>query len=258
MSRSGFPTWRLSPVLPLTQTRSRGSRLNIIIIAEGAIDRNGKPISSSYVKDVRVGLGRSRGRPPARLGRVGWAQAGPSPLLQLVVQRLGFDTRVTVLGHVQRGGTPSAFDRVLVSGHHPALLDIHDHRWVSLCPLENGNQVGAKWNGSGARKAPRKAKCQRVRVVTVWAGPETARQGIHSAGRGLLYRGDASSERGPADLARQPLPLCEASGSLRRASQGAWDIRAGQPLLQCLGGGNAAVTGRAVSSLPVGCWVLDA
>uniref|UniRef100_A0A8D0KZX8 Phosphofructokinase, liver type n=1 Tax=Strix occidentalis caurina TaxID=311401 RepID=A0A8D0KZX8_STROC len=67
----------------LGETRSRGSRLNIIIIAEGAIDRSGKPISSNYVKD-------------------------------LVVQRLGFDTRVTVLGHVQRGGTPSAFDRVLV------------------------------------------------------------------------------------------------------------------------------------------------
>uniref|UniRef100_A0A8B9QNV6 Phosphofructokinase, liver type n=1 Tax=Anas platyrhynchos TaxID=8839 RepID=A0A8B9QNV6_ANAPL len=68
----------------LGETRSRGSRLNIIIIAEGAIDRNGKPITSNYVKD-------------------------------LVVQRLGFDTRVTVLGHVQRGGTPSAFDRVLSS-----------------------------------------------------------------------------------------------------------------------------------------------
>ncbi|XP_057552848.1 ATP-dependent 6-phosphofructokinase, liver type isoform X2 [Hippopotamus amphibius kiboko] len=68
----------------LGETRSRGSRLNIIIIAEGAIDRSGKPISSRYVKD-------------------------------LVVQRLGFDTRVTVLGHVQRGGTPSAFDRVLSS-----------------------------------------------------------------------------------------------------------------------------------------------
>nr|XP_021534922.1 ATP-dependent 6-phosphofructokinase, liver type isoform X2 [Neomonachus schauinslandi] len=35
----------------LGETRSRGSRLNIIIIAEGAIDRNGKPISSRYVKD---------------------------------------------------------------------------------------------------------------------------------------------------------------------------------------------------------------
>uniref|UniRef100_A0A8C3PNY3 Phosphofructokinase domain-containing protein n=1 Tax=Calidris pygmaea TaxID=425635 RepID=A0A8C3PNY3_9CHAR len=78
LSRGG----RSPPLRP--QTRSRGSRLNIIIIAEGAIDRSGKPISSNYVKD-------------------------------LVVQRLGFDTRVTVLGHVQRGGTPSAFDRVLSS-----------------------------------------------------------------------------------------------------------------------------------------------
>lgn len=33
---------------------------------------------------------------------------------QLVVKCLGFDTRVTILGHVQRGGTPSAFDRILV------------------------------------------------------------------------------------------------------------------------------------------------
>uniref|UniRef100_A0A4W6FDA9 ATP-dependent 6-phosphofructokinase n=1 Tax=Lates calcarifer TaxID=8187 RepID=A0A4W6FDA9_LATCA len=61
-----------------------GSRLNIVIVAEGAIDINGKPISSTYIKD-------------------------------LVVKRLGYDTRVTVLGHVQRGGTPSAFDRILSS-----------------------------------------------------------------------------------------------------------------------------------------------
>ncbi|XP_069792292.1 ATP-dependent 6-phosphofructokinase, liver type-like [Narcine bancroftii] len=68
----------------LGESRSRGSRLNIIIIAEGAIDRHGDPISSNYVKE-------------------------------LVSKRLGFDTRVTVLGHVQRGGTPSAFDRILSS-----------------------------------------------------------------------------------------------------------------------------------------------
>uniref|UniRef100_A0A3Q3VTT5 ATP-dependent 6-phosphofructokinase n=1 Tax=Mola mola TaxID=94237 RepID=A0A3Q3VTT5_MOLML len=68
----------------LEGSRVTGSRLNIIIIAEGAIDMNGKPISSKGVKD-------------------------------LVVQRLGYDTRVTVLGHVQRGGTPSAFDRLLSS-----------------------------------------------------------------------------------------------------------------------------------------------
>ncbi|XP_036396159.1 ATP-dependent 6-phosphofructokinase, liver type-like [Megalops cyprinoides] len=68
----------------LGESRSTGSRLNIVIIAEGAIDKQGKLITSNYVKD-------------------------------LVVQRLGYDTRVTVLGHVQRGGTPSAFDRVLSS-----------------------------------------------------------------------------------------------------------------------------------------------
>ncbi|KAJ7317686.1 hypothetical protein JRQ81_003848 [Phrynocephalus forsythii] len=68
----------------LTETRTRGSRLNIIIVAEGAIDKHGKPITSEDIKN-------------------------------LVVKRLGYDTRVTILGHVQRGGTPSAFDRILGS-----------------------------------------------------------------------------------------------------------------------------------------------
>uniref|UniRef100_A0A8C9TEY0 ATP-dependent 6-phosphofructokinase n=1 Tax=Scleropages formosus TaxID=113540 RepID=A0A8C9TEY0_SCLFO len=76
--------WEEHMCARLGESRSRGSRLNIVIIAEGAIDKKGKPISSGYVKE-------------------------------LVSRRLGYDTRVTVLGHVQRGGTPSAFDRVLSS-----------------------------------------------------------------------------------------------------------------------------------------------
>uniref|UniRef100_A0A673BII3 ATP-dependent 6-phosphofructokinase n=1 Tax=Sphaeramia orbicularis TaxID=375764 RepID=A0A673BII3_9TELE len=76
--------WEDNMCQKLSESRSRGSRLNIIIVAEGAIDRQGQPITSDFVKD-------------------------------LVVQRLGFDTRVTILGHVQRGGTPSAFDRILAS-----------------------------------------------------------------------------------------------------------------------------------------------
>ncbi|XP_073705297.1 ATP-dependent 6-phosphofructokinase, platelet type isoform X7 [Garra rufa] len=88
--------WVLIPEMPpkdgweeqmchkLSESRFRGSRLNIIIVAEGATDRHGNPISSNAVKD-------------------------------LVVRCLGFDTRVTILGHVQRGGTPSAFDRILAS-----------------------------------------------------------------------------------------------------------------------------------------------
>uniref|UniRef100_UPI00358FE9A4 ATP-dependent 6-phosphofructokinase, platelet type-like isoform X1 n=1 Tax=Myxine glutinosa TaxID=7769 RepID=UPI00358FE9A4 len=68
----------------LSESRARGSRLNIIIVAEGAIDRHGKLITGNEIKT-------------------------------LVSTRLGFDTRVTILGHVQRGGTPSAFDRILAS-----------------------------------------------------------------------------------------------------------------------------------------------
>ncbi|KAB5583750.1 hypothetical protein PHYPO_G00099260 [Pangasianodon hypophthalmus] len=68
----------------LANQRSLGYRLNIIIIAEGAIDRRGKPITCDMVKN-------------------------------LVTKKLGFDTRATILGHVQRGGTPSAFDRILGS-----------------------------------------------------------------------------------------------------------------------------------------------
>jgi len=53
-------------------------------VSEGAIDRDGQPITAEMVK-------------------------------QVVVDNLKQDTRITVLGHVQRGGAPSAFDRVLVN-----------------------------------------------------------------------------------------------------------------------------------------------
>nr|CAI5832859.1 unnamed protein product [Callosobruchus analis] len=66
----------------LLQERQAGQRLNIIIVSEGAIDRNGDPITAEQVKKV-------------------------------VVDNLHQDTRITVLGHVQRGGNPSAFDRIL-------------------------------------------------------------------------------------------------------------------------------------------------
>ncbi|XP_034562224.1 ATP-dependent 6-phosphofructokinase, platelet type isoform X1 [Notolabrus celidotus] len=88
--------WVLIPEMPpedgwedkmcqkLSANRAGMKRLNIIIVAEGAIDRNNKSITTDLIKN-------------------------------LVVKCLGFDTRVTILGHVQRGGTPSAFDRILAS-----------------------------------------------------------------------------------------------------------------------------------------------
>lgn len=51
-------------LLFMAQTRSRGTRLNIIIVAEGAIDRHGKPITSSFVKDVSIQV-KKKGKPEA-------------------------------------------------------------------------------------------------------------------------------------------------------------------------------------------------
>ncbi|XP_058525520.1 ATP-dependent 6-phosphofructokinase, platelet type isoform X2 [Ochotona princeps] len=76
--------WEESMCVKLSENRARKKRLNIIIVAEGAIDTQNRPITSEKIKE-------------------------------LVVTQLGYDTRVTILGHVQRGGTPSAFDRILAS-----------------------------------------------------------------------------------------------------------------------------------------------
>ncbi|KAI8913669.1 phosphofructokinase domain-containing protein [Gorgonomyces haynaldii] len=66
------------------QNRLIGARKSMIIVCEGAIDRNLKPIKCDYVKKI-------------------------------LEDRLGLDTRVTNLGHVQRGGRPCAFDRYLAT-----------------------------------------------------------------------------------------------------------------------------------------------
>lgn len=64
-----------------------------MIVAEGAIDCNLQPIKADYVKDV-------------------------------LTDRLGLDTRVTTLGHTQRGGRPCAYDRVLVGSTEHCQIDI--------------------------------------------------------------------------------------------------------------------------------------
>ncbi len=97
--------------------RDVGRRASIVLVAEGARDNLGDPVTADHVRDV-------------------------------LEKRLGEDTRVTILGHVQRGGSPSAFDRYLgtVLGHaavrqlldspggEPQLIGIRGHR-VRSSPL---------------------------------------------------------------------------------------------------------------------------
>uniref|UniRef100_A0A3Q3BFY8 ATP-dependent 6-phosphofructokinase n=1 Tax=Kryptolebias marmoratus TaxID=37003 RepID=A0A3Q3BFY8_KRYMA len=108
--------WEDNMCQKLSESRARGSRLNIIIVAEGASDSQGQHITSDFVKNNRADKKRLNIIIVAE-GAIDCHNKAITPdyIKDLVVSHLGFDTRVTILGHVQRGGTPSAFDRILAS-----------------------------------------------------------------------------------------------------------------------------------------------
>ena len=59
-----------------------------------------------------------------------------------IEDRTGFEARVVLLGHVQRGGTPSAFDRVLSTRYGIAAIDaVHDGAWGQMVVLR-GDEIG--------------------------------------------------------------------------------------------------------------------
>jgi len=93
----------------------------IIVVAEGALPVGGMPAANPVLMDA---FGH------ARLG-------GIAHWLEVEIEaRTGKEARATVLGHVQRGGTPTAFDRVLATrfGLH-AVDAAHEGRWGSMTAL---------------------------------------------------------------------------------------------------------------------------
>lgn len=77
-------TWAEDMCQIVGKHRAMGKRKTIVIIAEGAIDLSNNKITPSMVKDV-------------------------------LSNKAKLDTRITTLGHVQRGGTPCAYDRMLAT-----------------------------------------------------------------------------------------------------------------------------------------------
>ncbi|KAF2872017.1 phosphofructokinase-domain-containing protein [Massariosphaeria phaeospora] len=74
--------WEEQMCRTIKKHRAKGKRKTIVIVAEGAIDENNNKIPCGMVKDI-------------------------------LSKKAGLDTRITTLGHVQRGGTPCAYDRML-------------------------------------------------------------------------------------------------------------------------------------------------
>jgi phosphofructokinase-like protein len=107
--------------------RHEGGRFaTLVVVAEGARPQEG---SLSLVDRGVDAFGH------VRLGGVGQLVA------EEIESRTGFETRVTILGHVQRGGTPTAFDRVLSTRFGIAAIDaVHEGAFGTMVALR-GDQV---------------------------------------------------------------------------------------------------------------------
>jgi len=107
--------------------RTQNKNFSIVVVAEGA--KLGTKESTSTEKLDEFGH--------VRLGGIG------QQLANLIEAQTGYETRVTVLGHIQRGGTPTAFDRVLATRFGVQAADmVHQGEFGKMASLR-GNQIVA-------------------------------------------------------------------------------------------------------------------
>ncbi|MYB10953.1 MAG: ATP-dependent 6-phosphofructokinase [Acidimicrobiia bacterium] len=124
----------------ITRRHQRGRWASIVVIAEGARPKEGT-LELPEPEIDEFGHVRLRG-----IGQLVAAE---------IESRTGFDTRVTVLGHIQRGGTPSAFDRVLCSWYGIAAIDaVHDSDWGSMVAFQNGEMARVRLADAVAELKP--------------------------------------------------------------------------------------------------------
>ncbi|HLJ88586.1 MAG TPA: ATP-dependent 6-phosphofructokinase [Candidatus Angelobacter sp.] len=118
----------------------RGRYFSIVVVAEGVKLESGQQHSGARVDEFGH----------VRLGGVGNAVA------QEIEKRTGYETRAAVLGHIQRGGSPTAFDRMLATRYGIGAIDMV-HRG------EFGHMVAMR--GLDIASVPLKDALQRTRVV---------------------------------------------------------------------------------------------
>jgi ATP-dependent phosphofructokinase / diphosphate-dependent phosphofructokinase len=111
----------LDRVCAYIERRFESQYAPIVVVSEGAEPKGGMPVAQDAPTDE---FGH------VRLGGIGhWLE-------REIERRTGHEARATVLGHVQRGGTPSAFDRVLATRFGLYAIDaVHEGRWGQMASL---------------------------------------------------------------------------------------------------------------------------
>jgi len=112
-----------SVVTKVRQRAEQGTHFSIMAVSEGAKPAGGDKVYSRGGDEVYV----------PRLG-------GISQVVGEYIEKQGFETRVTVLGHLQRGGTPTAFDRWLATRYGAAAVRVAaEGRFDRMVSLRSGN-----------------------------------------------------------------------------------------------------------------------
>jgi ATP-dependent phosphofructokinase / diphosphate-dependent phosphofructokinase len=116
----------------LRKRHARGRYFSIVVAAEGAKFATGGDGNAPVVQDMGVDeFGH------VRLGGIG------TILAREIEHRTGFETRAVVLGHTQRGGSPTPFDRVLASRYGIGAIDlVHQGKWGQMVAMK-GNHIGS-------------------------------------------------------------------------------------------------------------------
>lgn len=116
----------------LRKRHARGRYFSIVVAAEGAKFATGGDGNAPVVQDMGVDeFGH------VRLGGIG------TILAREIEHRTGFETRAVVLGHTQRGGSPTPFDRVLASRYGIGAIDlVHRGKWGQMVAMK-GNHIGS-------------------------------------------------------------------------------------------------------------------
>jgi 6-phosphofructokinase 1 len=111
----------------LIARHEKGRYASIVVVAEGAVPREGTLALASREVDQ---FGH------VRLGGIA------NTLAEEIEKGTGFETRVTILGHTQRGGTPTAFDRVLATRFGVAAMEaVDDGDFGTMVALRGGDIV---------------------------------------------------------------------------------------------------------------------
>jgi 6-phosphofructokinase 1 len=115
----------------LRKRHARGRYFSIVVAAEGAkfaseVNDDGSPIVQDLGRDE---FGH------VRLGGIG------NVLAREIERRTGFETRAVVLGHIQRGGSPTAFDRVLATRYGTFAIDLVHRKEFGRMVAVHGTEI---------------------------------------------------------------------------------------------------------------------